>query len=763
MKTKNIWNLLLVVLMLPLVVVTLGSTPSPAWAADFSLTDTPSADLEITVTDGVTTAVPGGSVTYTITAHNVGPSNASGATVVDTFPAALTVTWTCVGVGGDSCTASGSGNINDTVNLPAGGSVTYTVSATISASAMSTLTNTVTVAAPAGVTDPTPENNSATDSDTLTPLADLEITVTDGVTTAVPGGSVTYTITAYNAGPSNASGATVVDTFPAALTVTWTCVGADGGSCTASGSGNINDTVNLPAGGSVTYTASAAISVSATGTLTNTATVTTPTGVTDLTPANNSATDTTSACATTVTVTSNADSGAGSLRQAIAGLCSGGTITFNGDFTITLANQLNIASDMTIDASGHSVTVSGNNTVKIFNINPGVTVNLTNLTIVNGNYFGGWGGGIENYYGTLTVTNCTITGNSAWFGGGIHNDHGTLTVTNSTITGNSASGGGGGGIYTGSGTLTVKNSSISSNSSYSGGGIYNDLGTLNVDNSTISANLATNYGGGISNNIGLLSVTNSTISGNNAANGGGIQNGGTLDITNSTISGNSAPTGGGIYISNGSNTLTNSTLSANSSSGIYNVSGTLNIKNCIIAKGSASGYCCYGGGITGYNNLADDTTCGFTNSASINLGTLGNFGGSTQTIPLMPGSAALDAGDDDTCEQSPVNNLDQRGVSRPMGMHCDIGAYEYRGQVKLLPETIFDSIQAAYDSVSNGTITIEAQTYIIPEELLFDKETNVTLKGGMDESYNPTSGYSPAKKLTVEKGQAVISNIIIKP
>src|SRR5205823_11089173 len=87
---------------------------------------------------------------------------------------------------------------------------------------------------------------------------------TDGVTTFTPGGSVTYTITASNAGPSNAPGSTVADTFPASLTCTWTCVGAGGGTCTASGSGNLNDTVNLPAGGSVTYTASCTISASAT-------------------------------------------------------------------------------------------------------------------------------------------------------------------------------------------------------------------------------------------------------------------------------------------------------------------------------------------------------------------------------------------------------------------------------------------------------------------------------------------------------------------
>jgi len=250
-----------------------------------------SADLSITKTDGVTTATPGGSVTYTITASNAGPSNATGATVADTFPASLTCTWTCVGAGGGTCTASGSGNVNDTANLPAGGSVTYTASCTISAAATGTLSNTATVTAPAGVTDPTPGNNSATDSDTLAGSADLVVTKTDGVTTATPGGSVTYTITASNAGPSNATGATVADTFPASLTCTWTCVGAGGGTCTASGSGNVNDTANLPAGGSVTYTASCTISAAATGTLSNTATVTAPAGVTDPTPGNNSATD----------------------------------------------------------------------------------------------------------------------------------------------------------------------------------------------------------------------------------------------------------------------------------------------------------------------------------------------------------------------------------------------------------------------------------------------------------------------------------------
>ncbi|MFN8344419.1 MAG: ExeM/NucH family extracellular endonuclease [Spirosomataceae bacterium] len=250
------------------------------------------ADLSITKTDGVTTATPGGSVTYTITASNAGPDPVTGATVTDNLPAILTGTWICVGAGGGTCTAMGSGNISDAVNLPVGGSVTYTLTAAISASATGTLSNTATVSG-GSISDPNPGNNSATDTDMLSPQADLGITKTDGVTTVTPGGSVTYTITASNSGPSNANGVTVADVFPASLTgVSWTCVGAGGGTCTAMGSGNISDAVNLPSGGSVTYTVSATIDASATGTLSNTATVAAPGGVTDPNPGNNSATDT---------------------------------------------------------------------------------------------------------------------------------------------------------------------------------------------------------------------------------------------------------------------------------------------------------------------------------------------------------------------------------------------------------------------------------------------------------------------------------------
>ncbi len=126
------------------------------------------ADLAITKTDGLTTVAAGAAVTYTIIATNAGPDAALGATVVDTLPAVITgASWTCVGAGGGTCTAAGSGNLNDLVNLPVGAAVTYTLSGTVSAAATGTLANTASITGPAGTPDPNPADNSATDADTL--------------------------------------------------------------------------------------------------------------------------------------------------------------------------------------------------------------------------------------------------------------------------------------------------------------------------------------------------------------------------------------------------------------------------------------------------------------------------------------------------------------------------------------------------------------------------------------------------------------------
>ncbi len=130
-------------------------------AIALSGTGTPSADLSITKT--VNEALIGsGMIQYTVTAANAGPSPVTGATVTDTFPAQLSgATWTCSGLLGGSCTASGSGNISQSVNLPVGGSVVFSITASIVLPLPASISNTATVAVPAGTTDPNLGNNSA--------------------------------------------------------------------------------------------------------------------------------------------------------------------------------------------------------------------------------------------------------------------------------------------------------------------------------------------------------------------------------------------------------------------------------------------------------------------------------------------------------------------------------------------------------------------------------------------------------------------------
>jgi uncharacterized repeat protein (TIGR01451 family) len=272
-----------------------------SWSLDIDTFTCVSADLSITKTDGVTTVAAGQSTTYTITASNAGPSDAPASIVADTFPAPLTgCAWTCVGTLGGTCTAAGAGNISDVINLPNGGSVTYTAQCSVPASTAAgiPIANTATITPPMGVPDPTPGNNSATDTDTTFVSADLSITKTDGVASVVAGDPLTYTIVASNGGPSDALGGAVADTFPAELTCTWTCAGS-GGTCTAAGSGNINDTVDLPVGSSVTYTAGCTVAPgTVNGTvINNTATVAVAAGASDPAPGNNSATDTTTVIA----------------------------------------------------------------------------------------------------------------------------------------------------------------------------------------------------------------------------------------------------------------------------------------------------------------------------------------------------------------------------------------------------------------------------------------------------------------------------------
>jgi len=184
------------------------------------------------------------------------------------------------------------------VNLPAGGSVTYTASCTISAAATGTLSNTATVTAPGGVNDPTPGNNSATDSDTLSPQADLSVTKVDTPDPVTAGNNLTYTITVTNAGPSVAASVALSDTLPAGTTFV-SLASSGGWSCTtpAVGAGGAVSCSNPSFGlAGAVFTLVVKVDPSASGTvLSNTATVSSATA--DPVPGNNSATATTTVSA----------------------------------------------------------------------------------------------------------------------------------------------------------------------------------------------------------------------------------------------------------------------------------------------------------------------------------------------------------------------------------------------------------------------------------------------------------------------------------
>src|SRR5208337_4801521 len=377
-----------------------------------------------------------------------------------------------------------------------------------------------------------------------------------------------------------------------------------------------------------------------------------------------------------------------------------------------------VDSGETVSLSG--MTIAGGNATSTMGLGDisgegGGIYNAGALTVTNSTFTGNsasigngggntGGGGIYNA-GALTVTNSTFTNNSAPLGngGGIDN-FGTLTVTGSTFTGNSANGGGWGGGILNAAAMTVTDSTFTSNSAGWGGGIFNSYsssyqtGTVTVNGSTFTSNSAAGWGGGVANNNGMLAVTNSTFTSNSSGDGGGgtYNNVGMLAVTNSTFTSNSAIIGGGICnsgylnIASGTATVTNCTIDGNSGQGggVYNF-GTLTLNNTIVAGNTNDDI--WGQVTSAYNNLIGNGV-GITNLAQLDssnligttadplnpgLGPLANNGGPTQTMALLRGSPAINAGSNALAVDANLTT-DQRGAGFPriVGGTVDIGAYE---------------------------------------------------------------------------------------
>src|SRR6056297_1727762 len=257
-------------------------------------TYTATCDIDSAATgnlDNKASHTPGTPVSYTIVAANNGPSDVSDALVDDSFGAPLSnCNWTSTSSGGATGNTNGGGNLADTLAMPAGSSVTYTATCDVDPAATGDLSNTATISS-ALVADPTAGNDSATDVSTLDASADLTISKTDGKTQHLAGTPITYTIVAQNNGPSAVGDAIVTDVFPAPLlNCSWTSTAAGGATGNTDGSGNLSDTLTMPVGSSVTYTAICGIPIDATGSLSNTATIDSASAA-DPAPGNESATD----------------------------------------------------------------------------------------------------------------------------------------------------------------------------------------------------------------------------------------------------------------------------------------------------------------------------------------------------------------------------------------------------------------------------------------------------------------------------------------
>ncbi len=264
----------------------------------------------------------------------------------------------------------------------------------------------------------------------------------------------------------------------------------------------------------------------------------------------------------------------------------------------------------------------------------------------------------------------------------------------------------------------------------SGAGVSNNGGTLTISNSSIQHNTSDSDGAGISNMQGILILINTSIHNNSAASissgaaGGGIYNWGSIVLNNVTISNNYASLyGGGIYSAQDARVVLNNVTITNNSTSLYgggifhSTAESMQMRNSILAGNTSAdrGPDCYGYVRSfGYNLIGNNTDCAFFATMGDNVGTqeipinplltpLQNTGGLTLNHALLPGSPAIDAGNPGLSgtRASACLTLDQRGVSRPQGAACDMGAVETKNF--LMKVWIGNSAMASYQMATSGS------------------------------------------------------------
>lgn len=399
-------------------------------------------------------------------------------------------------------------------------------------------------------------------------------------------------------------------------------------------------------------------------------------------------------------VTSNADAGPGTLRNALLGAEDGTVITFDGALsgdTIRLEKELRLCSDVTIQGPGAGLlAVSGEGSTRILRIMRGNTVEVSGLSLVKGWVPAGQDAGAVMVEGSIRLTHCTIADNFASDDGGaiVVLDSFSMAHLDSCMVSGNSCGDDGGAMRCLEGTLVLNGTTVHDNFSPSNGGGLSGNGNVIIKSSTFSQNLASSNGGAIRNfGGGTVDCTNSTFAGNiSSYRGGGISSGAHVDLEFCTLVNNTATSlGGGIRLPTG---------------------GTCNLRNTLVAGNSGSGGADVsmfsGAFVSNGNNLIGDTTgSGWTAAAADQLGntaspvdplvlSLAANGGPTETVALQTGSPCLEQGN---AAGAPA--FDQRGHDRVFGLQPDIGAFEF-----CIPDTSTDVIIAC-----NTFTWIDGNTY----------------------------------------------------
>ncbi len=618
-------------------------------AVDFDLTTEDSGaayvftldDLAIDKVASPVSVLPGGQVTYTLVYTNNGPNTVQNVVIADLLPAAVATS--TVTSAGTQITTTGTTRYNwQVAPLAPGAGGAITVTGVLSNPlAGGLITNTVTIGS--DLPDGTPADNTSQAAVNVPLNADLSISKAQTPARATAGDTVTFTLTYSNAGPDSATGVVITDVIP--VSITNSIVISSGPTlqqvpATPNFAWAVQGALAPNVTGVITVVGTLAGSLTAPETITNSAQIASE--LLDMVSSNNTSAAALDVCMNNLSVTSAADSGTGTLRWALAGICPDGTITIAPPtpLVITLTSgQLAIDRNVTIAGSGAStVTVDANGTSRIFSVGAGNSATIGGLTLLRGSAGAGNGGAIlVNSGASLALTNAAIVSGTAGTGGAVAN-LGVAAIGNSELRGNSATSGGAVGNAVGM-TLTITNSAIISN---------------------IASGAVLGGVGGAMSNAGVASLSNVTLAGNRAGQGGAIyQTQGTTTLRHVTVANNVATTaGGGVYSIGGAVSLANSLFASNGTGSNANAGGTGGIT-------SAGGNVCW---------PAD--TCNVIPAipyADPLPGALGAYVGTTPVLPLLAGSNAIDAGTSGNCLAT-----DQRGVARTPAT-CDSGAFEARG------------------------------------------------------------------------------------